>query len=51
VGSAESDPASWRISNESPVGKALLGHKVGDVVDVQAPGGVQRFEVLEIGSK
>lgn len=49
VGSAESEPKSWRISNESPVGKGLLGHSVGDIVDVHAPGGNLRFEILAIG--
>ena len=39
VGSTEADPTQSRISNESPVGKALLGHKVGDTVDVEVPGG------------
>ena len=49
VGSAESDPMENRISNESPVGRALLGHAVGDVVDIQTPGGVTSFQVLSIG--
>lgn len=48
VGSAEADPYEFRISNESPVGKALLGKKVGDKVDVQVPDGVAKFEILEI---
>ena len=48
VGSAESDPVNGRISNESPVGKAILGHRVGDIVDVQTPGGVLHWRILEI---
>lgn len=49
VGSAESDPYKNRISNESPVGKSLIGHKTGDVVDITTPGGVIQFKVLSIG--
>lgn len=49
VGSAEANPYENRISNESPVGKTLLGHKVGDIVEIQTPGGVGEFEVLSIG--
>lgn len=48
VGSAEADPYEGRISNESPVGKALLGRIIGDVVEVQVPDGVAKFEILEI---
>ncbi len=48
VGSAEADPYEGKISNESPVGKALLGRTIGDVVDVQVPDGVAKFEILEI---
>ena len=48
VGSAEADPMTFKISNESPVGSALLGKKVGDVVEVAVPSGVSKFEVLEI---
>lgn len=48
VGSAEADPMEARISDESPVGKAVLGHRVGDVVDVMVPAGVLKYEVLEI---
>ncbi|WFD10102.1 transcription elongation factor GreA [Tepidibacter hydrothermalis] len=48
VGSAEADPYEFKISNESPVGKALLGRKVGDKVDVQVPDGMAKFEILEI---
>jgi transcription elongation factor GreA len=42
VGSTEADPAENKLSNESPVGKALLGHKKGDVVSVQLPSGTTR---------
>lgn len=49
VGSAETDPAAGKISNESPVGRALLGHHVGDTVEVRTPGGVMRLTVLSIG--
>jgi len=48
VGSAESDPSSNRISNESPVGKALLGQKIGSEVEVSVPDGVIKFKILEI---
>ena len=48
VGSSEADPANGRISDESPVGKSLLGHKIGDRVEVATPGGVVLYEVLEI---
>ena len=47
VGSAEADPMNFKISNESPVGSALLGKKVGDVVEVTVPSGVSKFEILE----
>lgn len=48
VGSAESDPAENKISNESPVGKALLGKSVGSMVEVSVPAGTIQYEVLEI---
>lgn len=48
VGSTEADPSSGRISNESPVGRALLGKRVGDEVQVMAPRGVVRMTVSEI---
>ena len=48
VGSAEADPMNFKISNESPVGSALIGKKVGDVVEVAVPSGMSKFEVLEI---
>ncbi|MDR1439659.1 MAG: transcription elongation factor GreA [Clostridiales bacterium] len=48
VGSTESDPDEKKISNESPVGSALVGQEVGKIVDVQAPSGVLKFKILEI---
>jgi transcription elongation factor GreA len=48
VGSAESDPADNKISNESPVGRALLGKSVGSMVEVTVPAGTIQYEVLEI---
>lgn len=48
VGATESDPFNGKISNESAVGKALLGHKAGDVVDVEVPDGFIRYEILKI---
>jgi transcription elongation factor GreA len=49
VGAAEADPAEGRISNESPLGRALLGTKVDQVVRVNAPNGVIDFRVVKIG--
>ncbi|GAC1389262.1 MAG: transcription elongation factor GreA [Ktedonobacteraceae bacterium] len=48
VGAFEADPRAGRISNESPVGKALLGHKVGDLVIASTPGGVKEYTILSI---
>jgi len=48
VGSMEADPGKQRISDESPVGSALLGKKVGDDVEVVAPLGFLQFKILEI---
>jgi transcription elongation factor GreA len=48
VGSAEANPAENKLSNESPVGKAIIGHKKGDVVEVAAPRGSLKFKILEI---
>ena len=48
VGSAEANPAENKLSNESPVGKAIMGHKKGDVVEVSAPRGSLKFKILEI---
>ena len=48
VGSAEADPAENKLSNESPVGKAILGKKKGETVEVSAPRGSMKFKILEI---
>ncbi|HXG35546.1 MAG TPA: transcription elongation factor GreA [Dehalococcoidia bacterium] len=48
VGSAEADPKAGRISNESPVGKALLGKGVGDTVEIEAPAGIMRWTIKKI---
>lgn len=48
VGSFEADPSQGKISDESPIGRAFLGKKVGDVVEVNTPGGVVKYKVLEI---
>ncbi len=49
VGSKEVDIKANKISDESPIGKALLGHQKGDTVDVEAPAGVLKFEIIDIG--
>lgn len=48
VGSAEVDVFSGKVSNESPIGKALMGKKVGDVVEVDAPAGKMKYKILSI---
>lgn len=48
VGSAEADPLLNKISNESPVGRGLIGKKVGDVIEVNVPDGVSKYKILEI---
>ena len=48
VGPAEADPANGKVSNESPLGQALLGHQVGDTVNVDAPGGEVAFQITAI---
>ncbi|HEX3368254.1 MAG TPA: transcription elongation factor GreA [Candidatus Cybelea sp.] len=50
VGSAEADPTNRRISNESPLGRALIGHKKGAVVDVTTPRGVVKYKIEAIKS-
>jgi transcription elongation factor GreA len=50
VGSAEADPPNHRISNESPLGQALLGHKKGDSVDVTTPRGIAKYKIDTIKS-
>ena len=48
VGTSESDPANGKLSNESPVGEALIGAHVGEIVIAQTPGGARRLKVIEI---
>jgi len=48
VADSESDLASGKISVNSPIGKGLLGKKVGDVVEITVPSGIMKFEILEI---
>jgi transcription elongation factor GreA len=48
VGAKEADPRKSKISNESPIGKALMEHRVGDVVEAEAPDGKIRFKILKI---
>jgi transcription elongation factor GreA len=48
VGAKEADPRNGKISNESPIGSALMNHKVGDVVEAETPGGKLRFKILKI---
>ena len=48
LGSTESDPLANKVSDQSPIGRAVLGAKVGDVVTVEAPGGNIKFKILEI---
>ena len=49
VGSQEADPYKGRISDESPFGRALIGNHVGDIVEVEAPCGVIKYKIEEIG--
>jgi transcription elongation factor GreA len=48
VGAAEADPAAGRISNESPIGRALLGTRIGEVAMAETPGGAIKFAILSI---
>lgn len=48
VGSEEANPAEGKISNESPMGKAFLGAKVGDITEVKTPAGTVTYKILEI---
>ena len=48
VGSKEADPFTNKISNESPIAKAIIGHKVGDIVNVISPNGEYQVKVVEI---
>src|SRR5690349_13658160 len=49
VGAAEANPREGKISNESPIGKAILNHKVGDVVKVETPGGTYNVKIIKAG--
>lgn len=51
VGSAEADPSENRISNESPVGQAIIGKKEGDVVEVEVPVGKIAYKITQVGKK
>lgn len=51
VGTAESDPLNNKISNESPVGRAIIGKKIGTIVDVSVPAGVIQYKILDIRMK
>lgn len=48
IGSDEADPFNGKLSDESPVGAALIGHQAGDIVEVETPDGIIKFEILEI---
>ena len=48
VGSAEANPAENKVSNESPVGKAIMGKKKGETVEVSAPRGTLKFKIMDI---
>ena len=48
VGSAESDPLNYKISNESPIGKSIIGHKIGDKVTVEIPSGEVKYKIVSI---
>ncbi|WP_406677536.1 transcription elongation factor GreA [Moorella sp. ACPs] len=48
VGSMEADPSENRISNESPVGKAILGHRIGEIINIQVPAGTLRYQIVNI---
>ena len=48
VGSAEANPAEQKLSNESPVGKAIMGRKKGEIVEVAAPRGKMKFKIMDI---
>lgn len=48
VGAKEADPRNGRISNESPIGRAVMDHKVGEIVEAETPGGKIKFKILKI---
>ena len=49
VGAAEANPREGKISNESPIGKAILGHRLGDAVKVGTPGGTYNVKIIKVG--
>jgi len=49
VGAAEANPREGKISNESPIGKSILNHKLGDVVKVETPGGTYNVKIIKVG--
>jgi transcription elongation factor GreA len=49
VGAAEANPREGKISNESPIGKAILSHRLGDVVKVETPGGTYNVKIIKVG--
>lgn len=48
VGSQEANPSAGKVSDDSPVGRALMGHAVGETVEVEAPSGIIKFEIIKI---
>ncbi len=51
VSSAEADPGEAKISDESPVGKALLGKKPGDIIEVEVPAGMVRYQIISVNGR
>jgi transcription elongation factor GreA len=49
VGAAEANPREGKISNESPIGKSILGHHLGDIVRVETPGGTYNVKIVKVG--
>ena len=49
VGTKEVNMKAGKVSDESPLGKALLGHKKGEIIDVEAPAGILKFDIIDIG--
>jgi transcription elongation factor GreA len=49
VGAAEANPREGKISNESPIGKAIIGHHLGDIVRVETPGGTYNVKIIKVG--
>lgn len=48
VGSNEADPGQGKISNESPLGQAFIGKKIGDIIEINVPKGVRAFKIIDI---